>query len=456
MKKEKFLRKYNLLRQELFTNYDELEKLVKKVLEEEGIKFFIKSNLRYILGKFESTLPQFCEACEKSIANINRGMLLYLFLTYIHLNDNKNAKRIRKLLSDKGFDKKFPYILDGIKNFQLGNDIIEGKIIIGRYDKKISGLGKYLLSDMERIENFLMKQFSNHLPKRIFITLVNGHRGALPNSLLNEIFIKVGIYNKSKFALNFLSSTIVHEFAHIYASNYVIFHITRNENGSFGLINECYAEMKRIEYLNKRDEYKIYAKNCAYHMLKSDLFELDDLLEKFYKVVFDLKTFPIFATVTSFFYFLEDRFGYNIVNQIFSAIPNYPNAKSWTEYLDFYFPKNLASLLAEWENEVFKNNLLPKNSNERIITYLKVEEMNDNETILYYESLYHLAVWDNFFIYSEGKFLLRNEVLKHKFLKRGKIKIELPRPTNNLEFFVHFLQYSQHFEFNLGDNEILL
>ncbi|MBS3742214.1 MAG: hypothetical protein KGY75_08765 [Candidatus Cloacimonetes bacterium] len=454
MDKKAFWEKYYKLMKNIYGNQEKIENLIILQLNEAELDFFKDS--KYVLGRFESTLNQFCKICENNIEKLNNNMLVLLLLSYVHLNDLKNAKRIRKVLKEKGMDKERPTWLDGVDDFQPSENIFKGKYITAKYDKRIEDLGKFLIKDFDKIEEFIVKEWGNILPKKMFFNLIDNVGPSPFNGLLYEAYFKVGHFYKSEFIRDYLSSTIVHEIFHFHRSNYLIYNIDDTQIGPFKFIDEGYAEWKRTEYLKKHSEYKIYADNCAYHMLGSNLFELSNLKDKWFKVMFDFLNFPIYETATSFTYFLEDKFGYDKINKIFNAIPDYPEIKTWTDYLKTYFESDLINLMQEWKNKILENRDNKESISEKIITFLKVEKIDDNEIIIYYKSRYPLWAGHNIFIYDDMmKLQSIDKIDKYRFLKDGKLKMNTVK-SNQLTIFVHFFQYSQQLKFNLDDNDIYL
>ena len=455
MDEKKFWDRFNILRKNIYGNHYELEKLVTTQLEEEGIDFFKDSKM--LFANFESTLHIFCELCESSIKNLNQNMLVRLLLTYAHLNDLKNAKRIRRMLREKGVDKERPTWLDGVDDFKPSKNTFQGKLITAKYDKRIEDLGKFLIEDFDKIEEFIINEWGEILPKKMYFNFIDGVGPSPFNNALCDAYIKIDHFYKSKFIRDYLSSTIVHEIIH-YLENYCLnkgsFRPTQNEVSSYKFIDEGYAEWKRTEYLKKHSEYKVYTDNCAYHILGSNLFELTDLKDKWFKVMFDFLNFPIYETATSFTYFLEDKLGYEHVNRFWDAIPDYPEVKTWTDYLKTYFKTDLEDLMLEWKEKILKNKSNQESITEKIITYLKVEKRDEKRIILYYKSKYPLWAGHNIFIYDDKmKLQSIDKVEKYRFLKEGRLKLKNVK-SNKLTIFVHFFQYSQQFEFSLKENKI--
>ncbi len=399
MDKKEFWDKFDILKKNIYGNHYELEKLINAQLEDEGLDFFKDSET--VLGRFESTLPKFCKACEKNIQNLNQYMLINLLFSYVHLNDLKNARRIRQILKEAGFDDERPTMLDGIDDFLPSTNSFQGKYIIAKYDKRIEDLGKYLISDLGKVEEFIIKEWKDFLPKRMFFNLINGIGPSPFNLSICETYFKVGHFYKSKFILDYFSGGVVHEISHFIKNNFLKFPIQKAEISSYKFIDEGYAEWKRTEYLKKHSEYKIYADNCAYHILRNNLFLLFDLKNKWSKIMFSYLNFPILETATSFTYFLEDKFGYDKINKIWEAVPSYKNVKTWNEYLKSYFGTDLEDLMQEWKEKILKNKGNQGSITEKIITYLKVEKRDENEIILHYKSRYPLWAGHNIFIYDD-------------------------------------------------------
>ena len=447
MDKNEFWEKYYKLMINIYGNQEKIENLIILQLKEAGLDFFKDSE--HVLGRFESTLNQFCKICENNIEKLNNNMLVFLLLSYVHLNDLKNAKRIRKILKEKGMDKERPTWLDGVDDFQPSENIFKGKYITAKYDKRIEDLGKFLIKDFDKIEEFIFNEWGNILPKKMFFNYIDNVGPSPFNSLLYDAYVKVGHFYKSEFIRDYLSSTIVHEIFHFHRSNYLIYNINDTQMGPFKFIDEGYAEWKRTEYLKKHSEYKIYTDNCAHHMLGSNLFELTDLKDKWFKVMFDFLNFPIYETATSFTYFLEDTFGYDKINKFWESIPNYPEIKTWTDYLKFYLEKDLIDLMKEWKKIILKNKERRESTSEEIITHFELERTGKNNMIFHYTSKYPLWAGHNIFIYDDKmKLQSIDKVEKYRFLKEGHLTMK-PTESKTFTVNVHFFQYSQKIEFNI-------
>ncbi|MCK4357512.1 MAG: hypothetical protein KAW92_01975 [Candidatus Cloacimonetes bacterium] len=343
-------------------------------------------------------------------------------------------------------------MLDGIDNFLPSANFFQGKYIIAKYDKRIEDLGKYLISDLGKVEEFIIKEWKDFLPKRMFFNLINGIGPSPFNLSICEAYFKVGHFYKSKFILDYFSGGVVHEISHFIKNNFLKFPIQKAEISSFKFIDEGYAQWKRTEYLKKHSEYKIYADNCAYHILGSNLFVLFDLKNKWSKIMFDHLNFPILETATSFTYFLEDNFGYDKTNKFWEAIPDYPEVKIWTDYLKSYFKTDLEDLMLKWKEKILKNKGNQESITEKIITYLKVEKMDENEIIFHYKSRYPLWAGHNIFIYDDKmKLQSVDKIEKYRFLKEGRLKMNTVK-SDKITIFAHFFQYSQQIEFNLRED----
>jgi len=367
--------------------------------------------------------------------------------------------RIKKILSKKGVDKKRPTWLDGIVDYQPSEKKIQSKIITCKYDKQIEELGIFLLQDLDKIEQFVTKEWGDMLPGKMYFNLVDSIGPSPFNSCLNDAYFKVGHYFKSNFIKEYFSSTIVHEIGHYVESNYLkraSFQITNEEISSYKFIAEGYQEWKRTEYIDKHNEYGIYADNCAFHMLSSSFFILNDLIEQWIKIMFDYLNFPIYETATSFTYFLEKKLGYDKINNIFKSIHDYSNAKNWNDYLNGYFNRELIDLMNEWKKEIIENIGSQESTEESIITYLEVIEKRGNEIILRYKSNFPLWAGHNIFIYdNEMKLLSIKKIEKYRFLKEGNLKITVSRLTQ-IKLFIYFFSFKQIINFDLENDEIFL
>ena len=445
MNRKIFWEKYELFQKKPFENFTKMEKLVKKQLDEEGLDFF-KGKEIYTLGKFESTLPAFCKASE------DKDWLVILMLSYVHLRDYKNASRIRKKLREQGMDKERPTWLDGIVDYRPTQNCFKGKVITARYDKNIKELGKFLLEDFDKVEEFVIDEWGKMLPGKMYFNLVDAIGPSPFNPFLKDAYFKAGHFYKSDFIKEYFCSTIVHEIGHYVEFNYLnlsSFQITQKGISSFKFIDEGYQEWKRTEYLNKHSEYGIFTDNCAFHMLTSGFFPLKDLIKKWIKTMFDYLNFPIYATATSFTYFLEKKIGYEKINNIFKSMPNYDNAKNWNDYLKLYFKKDLLELMQAWKQKIIENKGSAKSKKKTIITFLEVTETREKEIILHYKANYPLWAGHNIFIYDDKQNLLSiNKVEKYRFLKEGNLKVKISNPEQ-LKIYVYFFEFEQEISFDI-------
>ncbi len=450
MDKKEFYNKFSLLSRNFYDNYNRLENLTKQMLAENELDFF--KGIEHILGRFESTLPEFCTACENNIENLHQILLVILFLTYLHLNDNISAKRIRKLLRKKGYDEDFPTLLEKVEDFKPNDDKYHGKIITAQYDKRIEKLGKFLISDFDKVEQFIKKKWGNQIPRNIYINLVDSVGPSPFNSLLNcEAYFKVGHYKNAGFDRDTFTSYVVHEIMHFHETSYLFRIFPKyNERSSYKFFDEGYAEWIRAEYINKKKEYRIYADNCAYHMLKSNLFELNDIKDKWFKVMFDYLNCPIYETATSFTFFLEDKYGYDKLDSFWKSIPKYPQVQSWSEYLKLYFGEDLIDLMTEWKEIIINNKGSKKSISKEIITHFEIEHTDNENMVFHYTSKYPLWAGHNIFIYNdEMKLQMIDKVEKYRFQKDGHLKMK-SIPSGKLNIAVCFLQYNHNFEYLLS------
>ena len=448
MDKKEFWDRYDHLDQEFVKNYDKLEHLFVQQLEDEGLDFFDLSQV-HLLGKFESTLPALCALYEKNIQHLfdYDYVLVNLLFAYVHLRDQKNATRIRQILKDIGYDEKRPGVLDGIDTFDPDKYFYKGTHIRAAYDKPLGKFGQFLLSDLDKVEKFITQKWESLLPKKIFINVINGVGPSPFNSQINEMFYKVGQYHQTKFTLDHFSSGVVHEICHFIENTCLTFSIKKDEIGSYKFFDEGYAEWIRAEYLNKKKEYNIYSDNCAYHMLKSNLFELSNLYNEWFSVMFKILNCPVMETATSFTYFLENRYGYEKLNEFWKSIPKYPQAQSWAEYLKIFFGEDLIDLMKDWKEIIINNKGSKESVSEEIITNFEIEQSDNENMVFHYTSKYPLWAGHNIFIYDDKmKLQMIDKVEKFRFLKDGHLTMRTTE-TGTFTVFVYFYQYCQEFRF---------
>ena len=442
MTNKKFWSQFKLLYKEEKKNKIALENLILSQLQRSGLAFFKDSES--VLGLFESTLPYYFELCESNLKDLNNNLLINLMLTYVHSNDLKNAKRIRQILKEKGIDEERPNWLDGVDDFQPSDKFYSGKHIVVKYDRRIEDLSKYFIKGIKKVENFVEKEWKEELPQKMYFNFIDDVGSSPFNILLYEVFLKVSHYYKLHFIREYVHGIIVHEITHFIQHYYIKKGCInlKEDISPYKFIDEGYAEWKRIEYLKKHNEYEIYTNNCAYHVLKSNLFTLNSLKDEWFKVMFDFFTFPTYQIATSFIYFLVKKYGYNRVNNLFISIPKYPNITKWTRYFLEYFGKELIDLMLEWKQYILEN---PIRSHNKIITHFIIKEKKKNEILFHYKSKYPLWAGNHIFIYDENmKLQTIDKVKKYRFVKEGYLRMN---KTSSCSFtiFVHFFQFSQMF-----------
>lgn len=317
-------------------NYLELEKLLISVLQKEGHEFFIKNKCYEILGRFEPTLKAYCEIKEK--LNENKGNLLF---SYLHLNDIENVKKQQEMIKE---DNPNYFIYEHFHEFEDSKITLESKLISIKYDHRVEELAKAILENSQKAEEFIIGEWGDFAPPKIRIILLYSNGPGPYNPKMNETVLPVRSVSKDA-ALNTIAE-IVHEtfhFSNIYAIDRMSTFGTAWGMNSFKFLDEGYAQLIEMKFLNSQKEGRANADIYAGNIIREGKFDLNDLKTRWIDL-FSSKDVRIYTLALSFAFFLEDKYGPEKHKNLF-----FPKAKiaegSWLEYVNCYFGADLDSLI---------------------------------------------------------------------------------------------------------------
>jgi len=354
---DSFLSKLQTLKRDFFKNYYELEEMVDLKLQLNGAEYFIKNNCYSILGKFESTLSEYCKICselyESKIFDDDFGLLL----SYLHLNDVKNVKRIKNLMKKK--KDNYYFIIKDYDGFQCSCENLKGNIVSIKFDKRVENFAKYIFEDIPKVEEFIISEWKSLLPPRIFITLLYCDGPGPYNANMNASYFPVKSMKNIKKHKELYTAGIIHETFHLVNYNLVNnkcrFQVD-DETYAYKFLDEGYAELIESKYLDCTIKKRTFADEYTRKIIKKNQFKLDDLKNKWDELFNDEVNHLSISTyrlATSFAFFLKDKFGEEKYKNLFIMVPEY-HADSWIEYVEKYFQFKLDDLMEEWKIKINK------------------------------------------------------------------------------------------------------
>jgi len=329
------------LNKDFFKNYWEMEKIIVAKLAKDEQQYFIDNKCYDILGKFEPTIKAYCEIMEK--LNEKPGWLLEF---YMHLNDMENVKKHQELLKDD----PLCFIYNDFQNYQDSGRILGNKLISIKFDHRITEFAEQLHDYANGAETFMKQEWVNLLPPKIRVILIDSEGWGPYNADLNEMYFPVQNRSVSRIA-----GDIVHETFHFINSYYIrkasSFKCSAEEN-SFKFMDEGYALLIDDKYSNKTEEHRIISDKYAKEIAVAGSFNFLDLKSKWVEL-FSAKEIIIYRLARSFVYFLQDKFGAEKLKNLF--LPNSKiEEKSWLEYVENYFGRELDVLIEEWKQNLVK------------------------------------------------------------------------------------------------------
>ncbi len=451
MTKEKFLARYDKLRLDEKKNYKQIDALFLNTIESEGIDFFIKNKILSRLARCEKTIYLYCQTCEKNLDSLSRVEIMALFYSYLHLSKVKKARAILTLL-DLSNTSTYDEVLSGLACGKFVKKRHNPFII--KYDLTIKEKIFYLIEGIDSIIDFIKTGYDNFLLRHIYLTILNGDRYAFIGPFIKEIFINTAIYEINEYNRKVFQHCLVHEYTHLYQNQYYTWGLLKEkkEGSVWRFVNEMFADFKAYKFLGVLDRYAVQSNYCAYHLINSKTFTIDDILYRFTECTKSTKKKLIsYRFLVSFCMFLIDKYGYDRINKLPAASRDYDHGHSFLKYLILYFGCDIEILLRQWKKNILTDHKpTPSQCTDDIVDCFKVEGVDDKSIILSYSAKYYLSVWDNIITYSGERLIERDEVTKHKYLKEGKFKIDKQNlKFGELDVFIHFYQYSQYYKIDL-------
>lgn len=338
--KDNYLKTIEELENDFFKNYWEIENLILEKLEMEGSSFFIENNCYDILGKFESTLPIYCEISEK----LNTENHVDLLTSYLHLNDTANVRKHYNLIKD------YPnaFIYKEFSNYHDSGVILEGKHISIKYDKRVEAFANAVFEHVNVIEDSMNQEWNGLLPPKIRVILLYSDGPGPYNINLNETYLSV----KSRPISSSIdvAGHIFHETFHLVNSNLF------NKNSgfeigmdisSFKFLDEGYAQLVESKFKNTHNSNRSFVDRYSKNLLLTNSFDFKNL-KTHWSELFSSQEIYIYSLAFSFSYFLEEKYGEDKLKALFL-----PKEKlmedSWEEYTANYFGASIDTLIEEWK-----------------------------------------------------------------------------------------------------------
>jgi|GEM_PF-4362791 len=349
--KDEFQNQIEKLNKDFFRYYWEMEKILVSQLKKEGQEYFL-NNREYIihLSRFEPTLKDFCEICEKT------GNTGGLFLSYLHLNDIENVKIHLK----KGKDSPHHFIYKDFHKYQDSGKVLKSKYISIKYDKRVERFTNWVYEKTGEIDKFLEKEWKGMLPPVIRVIFM-AHRGPGPyNIYLNETYLPVkGM--KKKDVLSGVRD-IFHETFHLTNTNM----IKKNANfeydwnmDSFKLLDEGYAQLIELKFGHDDKEKRKRTDYYSWGIASEGVFNFYDLKDKWAELFSKDQKIDTYSLALSLSYFLEEKFGHEKLKNLF-----FPKKKikenTWLEYAENYFGNKMTDLIDEWKAYLISNKTIVK------------------------------------------------------------------------------------------------
>jgi hypothetical protein len=425
-------------------NLDNLENELNENLDPDTLEFITKSDLVEILAKFESTLEEYCQIMLERIDSLDSEHLQVLLFTLHHLNKMEEVELVhQKMKTDVELFNSFQCYSE----FKQSDNIIKGEFIHVRYDENLENIVPFLLSDIDKIESFLLKHWKQKNPPNIYVTLLDTINQNYYNPYLHESFIPIGQYYSSNYNKIKLSKLIIHDFLKFTNITNIEsisgLSLTVNDLPKFRFIEEGFTIWNENEYEEVHFGASYYANYCAYHLLKSGIINLDDIGVKWFSDDIS-KYFPTAKELgTSFIYYLIDRFGVEKVLDFFGEEHQDVRLLTWNDYIIYYFQNPFSELRADWKKYIFENVESDIRSSHEIISYLRLEKETDKIFQFYFESNSPISGNLNVFVYDD-----KGEILRIKD-QAGRFIVERKNDTENLHFYITFKQYKQYKSFYL-------
>ncbi|MFO7869311.1 MAG: hypothetical protein R6U95_08455 [Bacteroidales bacterium] len=343
--KDDFRKTVDELQKNFFKNYWEIEEILVSKLEKDGTEYFIENNYYNILGKFESTLREYCQICEQ-LNVTNQGGLL---TSYLHVHDMKNVeKQYNRMQNDQN-----AFIYKDFHKYKDSDKRLESTFVSIKYDERVEEFANTLYTHVAEIESFIIQEWDSLLPPVIRVMLMN-HDGPSPyNPNLNETYMAVKSMPLSK--SKEIAGAIVHETFHLVNTNLLRqtcdFEIDWEMN-SFKFLDEGYAQLIQSKFQGTYAENRKSVDEYSKEIVLDSTFKFEKLQTKWVEL-FSKQDVNIYNLAYSFAYFIEDKYGAKKHKALFLPTENV-SEETWVAYAENFFGLSIDKLIEEWKTELIQ------------------------------------------------------------------------------------------------------
>ncbi len=274
-------------------------------------------------------------------------------------------------------------------------------------DSRVSELSSYLVSGLERAEEWIALIFPGFEPGLTYF-FMNGTGPSPFNAQLGDVYLKVGHYNPVPNDREVVQHAIIHEMTHMYLRNHIGFTIRQSEFGIRKFFDEGFAQYCGFRSVGAYSRKLAHADACATVVIKKDINGLIHRIANWNDTLFNEKHYPLYQASMSFIDYIEKQIGYSALIMLFK------DAGHNTDFSRLIQQKTGAGFkahLSKWADQLPEPTEI---ANQEFFEISSVERLSSDKVKLSYKSEFPLYPVKDILVFDSSGTQLRIQIKRDK------------------------------------------
>ncbi len=305
----------------------------------------------------------------------------HLIMLNLHMGDFNKARILEfEIQSQPELKARQLYTLG---DFQPAEVNYSSDFLKIQIDSRISELSSYLISGIEKAEQWISSQFPGF--KSVLNYFLMNDTGPSPfNAQLGDVYLKVGHYNPVSNDREILQHAIVHELTHILLRNHIGFKIRQSEFGIRKFFDEGFAQYCGFQSVGAYSRKLAHADTCSTVVIKRNLYGLLHRIENWNETIFNERHYPLYQASMSFVGYFQEQIGFDGLVDLFR------NSGYDTNFPKLIEDKTGASFENHLSNWATQLPSLAEQTDQEFCEIASVERLSPNKLKISYYSKFPL------------------------------------------------------------------
>lgn len=337
----------------------------------------------------------------------------HMIMLNLHEGNFNTAMKLEASIQSKpALKSRQLYILG---DFQPSEDSYSSSYLRILTDSRVSELSSYLISGLERAEEWAALKFPGFEPGLTYF-FMNGTGPSPFNAQLGDIYLKVGHYNPVPSDREIVQHAVIHELTHIYLRNHIGFSIRQSEFGIRKFFDEGFAQYCGFHSIGAYSRKLAHADVCSAAVIKTDLNGLFHRIANWNDTLFNEKHYPLYQASMSFIDYIDKEIGYDALINLFR---NTGHDDGFTSLVQQRTGATIQSHLSQWAKQLPD---LSDIAGDDFCGITSVERRSEIELVICYKSTFPLYPLKDILVFNESGLQLATRIERSKrYEKSGEV-----------------------------------